>query len=181
MKIKFFIFISIFLLSTPTYCEIINARNLIKKEGLFYNKITKKLFTGLVEFQYGNGKLRAKGSLKKGKEEGYWEDYNEDGTLFSKGNYINGSPSGDFKFYHENGILEEEGKFIFGKKEGKWNTYWDNGNIKRQGIWKNGKATGLFKFFNSDAKIIKIEIWKNGKLVKRIFEINMENISFKIN
>ena len=68
MKKNFFIFISIFLLSTPTYCEIINARNLIKKEGLFYNKITKKLFTGLVEFQYENGKLRAKGSLKKGND-----------------------------------------------------------------------------------------------------------------
>ena len=181
MKIKFFISILIFLLSTPIYCEITNARSLIKKEGLFYNKITKKLFTGLVEFQYGNGKLRAKGSLKNGKEEGYWEDYNEDGTLFSKGNYINGSPSGNFKFYHENGILEEEGKFVLGKKEGKWNTYWDNGNMKRQGIWKNGKAKGLFKFFNSDGKIIKIEIWKNGKMVKKIFEINMENISFIIN
>ena len=58
----------IFLLSTSTYCEITNARNLIKKEGLFYNKITKKLFTGLVEFQYENGKLRAKGSLKKGND-----------------------------------------------------------------------------------------------------------------
>ena len=23
-----------------------------------------------------------------GKEEGYWEDYNEDGSFFSKGNYI---------------------------------------------------------------------------------------------
>ena len=53
--------------------------------------------------------------------------------------------------------------------------------MKRQGIWKNGKAKGLFKFFNSDGKIIKIEIWKNGKMVKKIFEINMENISFIIN
>ena len=57
----------------------------------------------------------------------------------------------------------------------------DNGNIKRQGIWKNGKAIGLFKFFNSDGKIIKTEIWKNGKMVKRIFEINMGNISFITN
>ena len=72
-------------------------------------------------------------------------------------------------------------KFILGKKEGKWITYWDNGNIKRQGIWKNGKAIGLFKFFNIDGKIIKIEFWKNGKMVKRIFEINMEKISFRIN
>ena len=102
MRIKFFIYILIFHLSTPTYCEITNAHKLIKKEGLFYNKITKKLFTGLVEFQYENGQLRAKGWLNKGKEQGYWEDYNEDGTLFSKGYYINGSPSGNFKFYHEN-------------------------------------------------------------------------------
>ena len=87
---------------------------------------------------------------------------------------------GNFKFYHENGILEEEGKFIFGIKEGNWNTYWDNGNLKRQGIWENGKAIGLFKFFNIDGKIIKIEVWKNGKMVKRIFERNMKNISFKI-
>ena len=68
MKIKCFISIFIFLLSTPTYCEITNAHKLIKKEGLFYNKISKKLFTGLVEFQYENGQLSAKGWLNKGKE-----------------------------------------------------------------------------------------------------------------
>ncbi len=71
---------------------------------------------GLCETSRLYGQLRAKGWLNKGKEQGYWEDYNEDGTLFSKGYYINGSPSGNFKFYHENGILEEEGKFILGKK-----------------------------------------------------------------
>ena len=176
----FFTSFLIFLFTTPIYCEITNARNLIKKEGLFYNKTTKKLFSGSVEFQYDNGKLRAKGSFKKGKEEGYWEDYNEDGTPFSKGNYVKGNPHGNFKFYHENGIIEEEGNFIFGIKEGNWNTYWDNGNLKRQGIWENGKAIGLFKFFNINGKIIKFEVWKNGKMVKRIFVRNMENIFFKI-
>ena len=40
---------------------------------------------------------------------------------------------------------------------------------------------GDIKAFNIDGKIIKIEIWKNGKMVKRIYEINMENISFIIN
>ena len=180
MKIKVFFSLYFFLLSTPVYCEIFNADNIIKKEGLFYNKITKKLFSGVAEFKYANGKLRAKGSFKMGKEEGFWKDYNENGTTFSKGNYVNGSPHGIFKFYHENGILEEQGKFIFGVKEGYWNTYWDNGNLKRQGKWKNGKAMGLFKFFNLDGKIIKIEIWNNGKKVKIINDVIRENIFSKM-
>ena len=179
MKI-FFFNICIFILSSPIYCEILDANSLVDRDGLFYNQITNKLFSGFVEFKYDNGKLRAKGSFKMGKEEGYWEDFNENGTPFSKGFYMNGSPHGEFKFYHENGNLEEEGKFILGLKEGNWNTYWDNGNLKRQGKWKNGKAEGLFKFFNIDGKVIKIEIWNNGKKIQIIFEINNKNVSYKI-
>ena len=180
MKSRLFFSLYIFILSTPIYCEIIDSKKLIKKEGLFFNKLTNEIYSGLAEFKYDNGKLRAKGILKNGKEEGYWEDYNQNGTPFSKGYYINGRPHGKFKFYHENGTLEEEGKFIIGLKEGNWNTYWDNGNLKRQGKWKNGKASGLFKFFNFDGKIIKIETWNKGKKVNRIFKIIMENIFMKI-
>ena len=179
MKIIFF-YLSTFLISTPINSEIVDANNLINREGLFYNKITSKLFSGLVEFNYDSGKLRAKGGFKLGKEECYWEDYNEKGSPFSKGYYMNGRPHGEFKFYHENGILEEEGKFILGVKEGNWNTYLDNGKLKRQGKWKQGKTVGLFQFFNIDGKVIKIEIWNNGKKVKIINDVIRENIFSKM-
>ena len=169
MPIKFYLYIFIIIFSKPAFSEIINENNLFKREGLFFNKFTNELFTGSVEFKYKNGKIRSRGSFKMGKEEGYWEDYNEDGSFFSKGNYINGKPHGNFKFYHENGILEEEGDFIFGIKTGNWNTYWDNVNLKKEGIWKNGKANGLFKFYNFKGEILKVETWENGiKVVNTI-------------
>ena len=122
MKIKFFISIFIFLLSTPTYCEITNARNLIK-EGLFYNKITKKLFTGLVEFQYGNGQLRAKGRLKKGKEEGY-EDYNKDERFFQREIILMEVQAVILNFIMRMVFYKMKENTSW-EKRGKWNTYWD--------------------------------------------------------
>ena len=121
MKNKLALTLLIVILSTPISGEILDTINLIKKNGLFYNKISDKLFTGFVVFKYDNGKIKSKGSFKNGMEDGYWVDFNQNGSLFSKGNYTKGLPHGNFKFYHENGELEEEGYFIFGVKEGNHN------------------------------------------------------------
>ena len=82
MPVKLFLFVFIIIFSKSFAGEIINENNLEKKEGLLFNKLTNELFTGFVEFKYNNGKIRSKGSFKMGKEEGYWEDYNEDGSFF---------------------------------------------------------------------------------------------------
>ena len=163
-----FCFSLIFFLICPldSYSENFSSDDLIQRNGLFYNKFSDELFSGTVEFRFGNGQLRSQGFLKNGRPEGYWEDFNEDGTYFSKGNYKDGKPNGNFQFYHENGVLEEEGIFVLGIKEGNWKTYWDNGNLKRIGDWKKGKANGLFKFFNYHQKLLKVETWENGNKVK---------------
>ena len=55
MPIKFYLYIFILIFSEPAFSEIINESNLVKREGLLFNKFTNELFTGFVEFKYKNG------------------------------------------------------------------------------------------------------------------------------
>ena len=107
--------------------------DLVKREGIYYQKFSDVPFTGEV-----TGKKE--GSLKDGKEEGAWVEYWNTGRLLGKGNYKNGSWDGYWVYYWDNGQLWQKGIFKNGLKEGAWVYYWDNGIVYKTwtGIYKNG-------------------------------------------
>lgn len=52
---------------------------------------------------YGNGCLKASGSLKAGELHGYWEWFRKDGTIMRSGNFKNGQNVGEWITYDSSG------------------------------------------------------------------------------
>ena len=113
MKMKtLFLFPILFLslVSTPCFSETISE--LVKRDGLYYEKLSKTPFTGKVTGRF-------QGRLENGKKEGEWVKYH-DTKIFSKGSYKNGKREGDWVGYHDNGNVSYRGSYKNGKKEGEW-------------------------------------------------------------
>jgi len=87
--------------------ETVDYGDLIEREGLFYKKFSNTPYTGKVTGE-------EHGSMKKGKREG---------------EYLN---------YYDNGQLENEGNYKNGEREGEWVWYKD-GQIRTKINYKNGK------------------------------------------
>ena len=52
---------------------------------------------------YGNGFLKARGSMKAGELHGYWEWFRKDGTIMRSGNFKNGQNVGEWITYDSSG------------------------------------------------------------------------------
>jgi antitoxin component YwqK of YwqJK toxin-antitoxin module len=118
------------LLSSESWA--IDFDDLVKREGLYYEKFTEVPFTGTttgktqVSFKdgkfhgewvryYENGKLESKRNFKNGEKHGEDVSYYENGQLFIKENYVNGEEHGELVMYHENGQLKYKFNFVNGE------------------------------------------------------------------
>lgn len=61
---------------------------------------------------FSNGKIRFEYNYKKGKLDGEYNEWNENGILIVKGYYSNGYKDSVWTFYYSNGVKETEGRFI---------------------------------------------------------------------
>ena len=139
---KYLLIISCLLFTSVGWSKDINGDDLIKRQGLYYEKFTEKPFTGNV-----TGKEQ--GKISKGKREGEWVHYYENGQLRGKSNYKEGKLEDEVVFkYYENGQLEET-----------W-TYTDYVN----GYYKKVIET----HFNKNGQAIKTVITKDDKFIETI-------------
>jgi len=120
------------LLSSPSWSAALG--DLVKREGLYYEKFTDVPFSGEVTGS-------EQGSFKNGKLDGVWVIYRKNGQLAMKGNYENGKLEGAFVGYWDNGQLRSKGNYKDGKKEGVWVGYDEDGTVIKNltGTYKNGK------------------------------------------
>ena len=135
MKMKTLFLIPILflsLISTPCFSETMGE--LVKRDGLYYEKFSKTPFTGKVM-----GK--EKGKIKDGKKEGEWVEYWSNGQLMSKVSYKNGKEEGEWVGYHGNGQLSSKGSYKNGLWEGDWVEYYGDGTLYKRGTgtFKNGE------------------------------------------
>ena len=99
---------------------------LVERNNLYYKKFTNVLFIGEI-----SGKKNR--SFKKGKKDGKWLSYNENGKLENIINYKDREWDGLYEYYYPNVQLEKK------------TTY------------KNGIEDGLWEFCNRDGSLNKIE------------------------
>jgi antitoxin component YwqK of YwqJK toxin-antitoxin module len=118
------------LLSTPSWSETFD--DLVKREGIYYQKFTNVPFNGKVTGS-------AQGAFKNGKREGAWAEYYENGQLLIKANYKNDKQDGAWARYWKNGQLWKKGNDKNGKRDGAWAEYHENGQLWQKGDYKNGK------------------------------------------
>ena len=122
------------LISTPCLSKT-SVSDLVERDGIYYKKFTETLFSGEI-----TGKVQ--GNYKRGKKEGEWVSYDDNGQLSGKGSFKNGKRDGAWVKYHDNGQLKNKGSYKNGKREGDWVGYHDNGNVSYRGSYKNGKKEG---------------------------------------
>ena len=144
------------LLSSPSWSK--SYDELVKREGLYYQRFTDVPYTGKV---FGKNQ----GSFKNGEYDGAWVSYYKDGQLDYKGNYKNGEKDGAWVSYHNNGSLNYKGDYKNGEKDGAWVSYYDyesygsldsygsNDQLESKGNYKNGKREGTWVSYDEDGTV----------------------------
>jgi antitoxin component YwqK of YwqJK toxin-antitoxin module len=74
---------------------------------------------------------------RKGKENGEFIEYDEEGKVITKGDYTNGLKDGNW--FYEVGDHTEKGKYVEGEKDGEWTYYCMTDQLYFEGNYKNGK------------------------------------------
>jgi len=156
------------LLSSPSWSQTLG--DLVKREGIYYEKFSDVPFTGELTGQ-------EQGSFKNGERDGFWIRYYESGQLFSKGNYKNGKKEGAWVNYWGNGELYSKGNYKNGEKEGAWVNYWNNGQLRYKGDYEYGKRYGFWEGYNDDATKFRTGTGGNATVNKEWTGIFKNNIN----
>ena len=147
--------------------KTINFQDLVKREGLYYEKSTNVPFTGKV---FGT----SVGRIIKGKKAGEWLFYrDEDGVLKAKYYYKEGRIEGTYSLYWFNGQLMSKGSFKDTKREGQFLSYRENGKLFSKQSYKDGKLEGEQFWYDGDGQLEKTEIYEDGNLIETVRQWNL--------
>ncbi len=128
---------------------VIPAKELAPYEGLYYNKKTKKPFTGRVDeyfpFQGSEKRVRVSRHLKEGKMHGLRTQYYNDGKKFIEIEYSGGRKNGRAVNWHRNGQVQWERTFKSDQLHGDSIRYDSEGNITQHVIYKMGQVEKALK------------------------------------
>ena len=124
------------LLTSICWSKDVDWNNLIKRDGLWYEKFINEPFTG-------NSTGLKQGKVKDGKKNGEWFYYLENGQLHLKNTYKDGKKDGERLKYYDNGKLYRKGNYKDGKRNGLKTDWHKNGRKESEGNWKNDKQEGL--------------------------------------
>ena len=80
---KYLLILSCLFFTSVSWSKTINGDDLLERDGLYYEKFTEKPFTGKVTGI-------KQGKIQKGKIEGKWIEYYNNGQLKEKRNYKDG-------------------------------------------------------------------------------------------
>ena len=129
--------------SVDTKDQNLSIKNLVERDGLFYEKSSEIPFTGMVSgLETGN--------FVNGLKEGEWVEYHQNGNVSRVANYINGKTEGYYVKWHENGQLKFDGYHKNGKGHGLFVYYNEDGQVVNSGEWKDNQPVGLWISLTED-------------------------------
>lgn len=103
----------------------------------------------IVMIYYPNGQLYFKVPYKNGFQNGWKEDFHQNGSIIGKELMVNGKVV--------------DGLNIF---------YWDNGIIAQKGFNKNGVQVGKWYHYTKEGDLFKLYYYKRNGQIKRVKEWN---------
>ena len=125
---KYLLILSCLLFTSVGWSKDVSLDDLVQRDGLYYEKFTKDPFTG-------NVVGKEQGKISKGKIDGEWISYWDNGQLMSQQNYKDGLKDGEHLDYFENGKLRLKVNW----KDGRWEDgVWEDG-VWEDGTWKGGE------------------------------------------
>lgn len=124
-------------------------------------------YNGIVEIYDMEEKLKVRGELKDGKQEGKWIYYYESGEIKVEENYKGGLLEGEYNQYSKNGKKETEGKYHLNRKVGIW-VEWgeeDGEKLVTKVPYENGMVNGTSNIYSEDGKLLYSGEYKNDKML----------------
>lgn len=110
---------------------------------------------------------------KKGRKQGEWKTFYENGNIKTSGSYVNGKKDGIFKKYDKDGGLLNIEKYKLGRKikddkevaeyEIKRNFY-DNGQVKTKATYLNDKMDGVRREYDKEGNITQSYVMDQGNV-----------------
>ena len=100
---------------------------------------------------------------KKGKKQGEWSFFYENGDVKSKGEFKNDKEIGNWKYFFSGGLIEQKGRYIKGKPDGLWEWFYASGKKRRTGNFYKGKEDGLSIEYSEDGTIMSNGEYSDGE------------------
>ena len=101
----------------------------------------------------------------KGRRQGAWHDYYDNGQLRYEGRFKNDKCKGVFKYYDEQGNLKATNEFDKSGEKALNKTYAPNGRMIATGNYVNQKKEGEWKYYDATSGQLRlVEDNKNGKV-----------------
>ena len=118
----------------------VETNDVQERNGLYYLVNQQEPFTGDNLCVYTNsGQYYSKGKIKKGKEDGNWTSWYENGQKKREKNYKDGKKDGKSTYWYHHGQIGYERTYKDGKKDGK-ETWWYESGQKNEGTYKDDKC-----------------------------------------
>jgi len=136
-------------------------------------RVENEVIVGPWQLFNSTGRLTAKGVFNaKGKREGMWEFYNEQGNLSETAEYLNGEVSGKNIVYFDNGRKKIVTTYKNDELDGEYLLYNRNGALKQKKYFKEGKLEGVYETFHDvGAELLESKaLYENGNIKERYIE-----------
>ena len=156
---SFFFFMPFILVFYFISCTDRNEEKKVKTEIKFDSLIYDKdgnLFTGRMKGKVYNKNIEY--DVVKGKKNGEYRLYHENGKLEIEGQIENNKNTGLWKYYYSNGKVESKGHFKNDLAEGEWTWYYPSGRLKETAEFKNGERDGIAVIYNENGEVIEKRI-----------------------
>ena len=157
----FFLLIPIIILQACT--QVVEKKELIKKQGVVYLNEAETPYSGKVYEDYSNGDRKMEGYYLNGKMNGVFVEWHENGDKKSEIYYANGKKDGNYSIWYENGEIDETGNYSLSKLEGELSRWYENGEKKSTENYSNDVLNGNATYWYADGKKQKEISYLNGK------------------
>ncbi len=113
---------------------------------------------------YPNGKLFVEGQYRRGRQNGEWTFYFDNGQQNRKAIYKDGKPDGPREIFRADGTLSAKRGFAEGLRNGEWITYDQTGKKPQaEEHYDKGKPDGVWKYWYANGKLKQQISLKQGK------------------
>lgn len=116
-------------------------------------------------YYFENGQVNRKATYSDGKPNGSWEIFRADGTLSAKRGFKDGLRDGEWIAYDATGkqpLTEEH--YLSGEEDGVWKVWFPNGKLKQQAGFKQGKRQGTSAEWDDEGKKLVEAEYTDNKL-----------------
>ena len=124
-------------------------------------------FSARMRHYYPNGRLHKKWTVKAGKMEGKYMEYNKSGQLISSGFYRNGEKDSVWKIWYDNGALWEVTRYREGKRTGEQKFFYKNGNFEFIRNFKKDSLHGDYYEGHKNGELMVVGRFRNGEKAGR--------------